>query len=178
MAKAAVKPITPHLKQPAEPPAQAPAKAEAKPKKKRRGKLLWLGVLLLGVAAASTVVVMVDDPQEKPRAEQPKPEKPPAFLNLETFTVNLQQEVGDQYLQVSLTVKATDDAAVDAMKQRMPEIRNHLLLLLSSKRSSELLTVQGKVQLADEILREVKKPIPEPLRPHLAAVYFTSFVIQ
>ncbi len=181
MAKAAVKPIAPNVKQPQpEPAAQAPAKAELKPKKKKRGKLLWIGLLLAGIAGASTLVVMIDDVDEKktPAAEQPKPQKPPVFLNLDLFTVNLQQEVGDQYLQVALTVKATDDGAIDALKQQMPEIRNHLLLLLSSKRPSELLTTQGKMQLADEILRDVRKPIPEPLRPHIAAVYFTSFVIQ
>jgi flagellar protein FliL len=105
-------------------------------------------------------------------------EKAPTFLNLDAFTVNLQQEIGEQYLQVTLTVKTSDDGASEAMKLHMPEIRNRLLLLLSSKKPSELLTVPGKVQLAEEILREVKQPVPEALRANVLAVYFTSFVIQ
>ncbi|MGE5526886.1 MAG: flagellar basal body-associated FliL family protein, partial [Rhodospirillaceae bacterium] len=103
---------------------------------------------------------------------------PPTFVNLETFTVNLQPEVGEQYLQVALTVKTTDVAAADAMKLHMPDIRNRLLLLLSSKRPSELLNTPGKIQLAAEILGEVRKPVPESLQQHVTAVYFTSFVIQ
>lgn len=174
MAKAALRPAPPLRREPE--PAPPPAEAE-KPEKKGRGKLFWIGLLLISIAGGGASWVMISDPATA-GAQPQKAEKPPIFVNLETFTVNLQQELGEQYLQVTLTVKATDEAVADSMKLHMPEIRNRLLLLLSSKRPSELLTVPGKLQLADEILGEVKKPVPEPLREHVAAVYFTAFVIQ
>lgn len=182
MAKAALKPASaaPPPPKKDQPAAQPIANAQ-KAKKKGRGKLFWIGLLLFSAAAGGTSWVLVGEkPAEgAPAAEvAPKPERPPSFVNLESFTVNLQPEVGEQYLQVTLAVKTTDGAVTDAMKLHMPEIRNRLLLLLSSKRPSELISVPGKVQLAGEILGEVKKSVPETLQQHVSAVYFTSFVIQ
>lgn len=175
MAKAALRPAVAPVKE-AEPAAAPPAKPQ-KPRKKGRGKLFWIGLLLMSaIGGVGAWVVLDEQPSPEPAAK--KVEKDPIFVNLETFTVNLQPEVGEQYLQVTLAVKASDDAVASAMKTHMPEIRNRLLLLLSSKRPSELLTVQGKTQLAGEILGEVKKPVPESLQDHVQAVYFTSFVIQ
>ena len=165
-------------------PAKAPESAEPiakaqKAKKKRRGKLFWIGLVLFSAAASGTSWFLIG---EKPAGGGSAPpqaaEKPPTFVNLEMFTVNLQPEVGEQYLQVALTVKTTEDGAAEAIKLHMPEIRNRLLLLLSSKLPSQLQSTQGKVQLAGEILGEVRKPLPEALQQSVAAVYFTSFVIQ
>lgn len=174
MAKAALKSAPPPPKEQEAP--QPIAKAQ-KAKRKRRGKLFWIGLVLFSIAASGASWLFLG---EKPAADTvpPVPDKPPTFVNLETFTVNLQPEAGEQYLQVALTVKTTNDAAAEAMKLHMPDIRNRLLLLLSSKRPSELLNTPGKVQLAAEILGEVRKPVPQPLQQHVAAVYFTSFVIQ
>jgi flagellar FliL protein len=176
MAKAALKSAPPPPKEQEAP--QPIAKAQ-KAKKKSRGKLFWIGLLLFSIAAGgASWLLLGHKPAADAAAPPPKPDKPPTFVNLETFTVNLQPEVGEQYLEVTLTVKTTDDGAAEAMKLHMPEIRNRLLLLLSSKRPSELLNTPGKVQLATEILGEVRMPVPEPLRQSVAAVYFTSFVIQ
>ena len=183
MAKVALKPApAPAKASPAavkETEGSQPAPKAQKPKKKGRGKLFYIGMVLFSIAAGGTSWVFIgESPTAAPDAPAPKVEKVPTFLNLDAFTVNLQQEIGEQYLQVTLTVKTSDDGATEAMKLHMPEIRNRLLLLLSSKKPSELLTVPGKVQLAEEILHEVRQPVPEPLRQHVLAVYFTSFVIQ
>lgn len=152
---------------------------EASPKKKRGRLVLWLALLLiLGGASGGAAWMFLRESPEAAAAPAPKNEKPPVFISLDTFTVNLQQEVGDQFLQTALTVKATEDGVPEALKLHMPQIRNSLLLLLSSKRPSELLNVEGKLTLADEILEQVRKPLPETLRAHVVAVYYTSFVIQ
>ena len=39
--------------------------------------------------------------------------KHPVFLNLETFTVNLQPEHSEQHLQTNLTLKIEDESVVD-----------------------------------------------------------------
>ncbi|HEY9446195.1 MAG TPA: flagellar basal body-associated protein FliL [Burkholderiales bacterium] len=163
-------------RQQAEPPAAAPPKPQKSAKKKRRGPLIAVLLAVVAVAVGGITWVTLEPASSAPAAAPA--EKPPIFVNLDTFTVNLQPEVGDQYLQVALTVKVKDDATVGAIKDQMPDIRNRLLLLLSSKRATEILTVSGKQQLAAEILGELKQPLPQPAREHVAAVYFTSFVIQ
>lgn len=90
-------------------------------------------------------------------AEEKKVEAPkePTFIPLEAFTVNLQhEESSDQYLQVTLALKVLDPALTETIKAVLPEIRSKLNLLLSSKRASELSTVEGKKKLAEDIVTE------------------------
>ena len=84
-----------------------------------------------------------------------EPDKPPQFLPLDAFTVNLQQEDNPQFLQVGLTLKVADNAAVDKIKLHMPEVRDRVLLLLSSQKASTLLTLEGKRKLTADIVASI-----------------------
>jgi len=105
--------------------------------------------------------------------------KIPVFLSLETFTVNLESENSDQHLQTNLTLKVGDNEAVSRIKLHMPEVRNRVLLLLSSKTASQIATVEGKKKLASELLAEINQPFEEGSGGQaVEGVLFTSFVIQ
>ena len=112
-----------------------------------------------------------------------KPSGPPVFLPLETFTVNLQAndpaDQQQQFLQLNMTLQVVDDAQVEMIKQNMPQVRNRLLILLSSKKAAEILSVEGKRKLAEDILKQVRQPfVPEGPHPEVSDVFFTSFVVQ
>lgn len=103
----------------------------------------------------------------------------PVFVYLETFTVNLQSEHGDQHLQTNLTLKMEDSSAADLIKLHMPEVRNRILLLLSGKAASQISGIEGKKKLASELLAEIKQSPGENSLGHaVQSVLFTSFVIQ
>ena len=105
--------------------------------------------------------------------------KPPVFVSLETFTVNLQSEHSDQHLQTNLTLKIGDTRTLDLIKLHMPEVRNRILLLLSNKESSQITDIAGKKKLAAELLAEVNQPFSEGSAGQIVeSVLFTSFVIQ
>lgn len=105
--------------------------------------------------------------------------KPPVFVGLDTFTVNLQPEHSAQHLQTTLTLKVEDPGTVDLIKLRMPEVRNRILLLLSSKTASQIATVEGKKKLASELAAEINQPFTEgAIGQSVESVLFTSFVIQ
>jgi flagellar FliL protein len=105
--------------------------------------------------------------------------KPPVFLSLETFTVNLQSEHSDQHLQTNLTLKVGDARTLDLIKLHMPEVRNRILLLLSSKEASQITDIVGKKKLAAELLAEINQPFSEGSTGQIVeSVLFTSFVIQ
>lgn len=152
------------------------AKAEKKSGGKKRILIIAGAVLLLG-AGGGGAAWYLDRKQDS--AEVQVKQKPPVFVTLDTFTVNLQSEHGDQHLQTNLTLKIEDAAAADLIKLHMPEIRNRVLLLLSSKAASQIAAVEGKRKLASELLAEIRQPFGES-RPELAvqSVLFTSFVIQ
>ncbi len=105
----------------------------------------------------------------------------PVYVALDTFTVNLVPESGEQFLQLVLSVEVADAATGDRIKAFTPKIRNNVMLLLSGKKASELLTKEGKEMLAGEIRDQMnavlatgEKGSNEPV----SEVLFTSFIIQ
>jgi len=73
----------------------------------------------------------------------------------EDFMVSLQHEGDDdQYLQTAITLKILQPELEAKIKAMLPEIRNKLTALLSNKKPSELLSPDGKKQLAEEIISE------------------------
>jgi flagellar protein FliL len=108
-----------------------------------------------------------------------EPAKPPIFVNLDPFTVNLQPEIGEQYLQIALTLQVKEQSQVDLIKLQMPQVRSRLLMLLSSKKASEISTPEGKKKLSDEIISQVNLPFsPQATPQSVSGVFFTSFIIQ
>src|SRR5438093_9473574 len=168
-------------------PASAPASANANPapprKRSKRILLALVAVALLGGGGAAAWFFL--KPQAHPadgKAEAVAAEKksPPVFVTLEPFTVNLQSENGDHYLQAGIVFQVTDDKAVDAMKTYMPVIRNRLLLLLSSKRPSDLAALDGKQKLVAELVVAARESLPGGQTPErgIDRAFLSSFGIQ
>jgi flagellar protein FliL len=137
-------------------------------------------VIALVVIAGGGVAAWYAMEKSAPTKDATLPqEKPSVFVTLEPFTVNLQPENGDQYLQVGLVLKVTESVTADAVKLQMPEIRNRILLLLTSKKASDISTVAGKQLLSTEIMGEIKQSVaPQKIQQGIINVFFTSFVIQ
>jgi flagellar FliL protein len=132
-----------------------------------------------------------DSGEDEDEPEDDSHAKPPVFVTLEPFTVNLASEASDRYLQVGIDLKVAAPDVAEKIKVHLPEIRNGILLILTSKKVDELGKVEGKNQLRIDIRDAVNKPIgmykapPEsadPLKwkPKKGAVdvLLTSFVIQ
>ena len=86
---------------------------------------------------------------------------PPTFFTLDPFVVNLAGEV-QHYLQVGIDLKIADEHVKDQIKAHLPEIRNGVLLLLSSKQVDELASLEGKNRLRAEIREAVNQPLGHP----------------
>jgi flagellar FliL protein len=139
-----------------------------------------------------------DSPAKEHKAKQAKKEHgaPPVFVKLEAFTVKLQTENQDAYLQTVPELRVQDAHIGDTIKQYTPEIRYKVLLILSGKKASDLSTPQGMQKLANEMRVAInaileppaprKKGSKEPEEPSdqaspddpVQAVLFTSFIVQ
>jgi flagellar FliL protein len=154
------------------------AAAPAKKKKKSRLLLIVVVLVLLAAAGGGAAWWFLG---RAPAAAEHKAEvvKPPVFQTLEPFTVNLAEENGDHYLQVSIVYQVIDDKAVDQVKTYLPIIRNRILMLLSAKRPSELNTPEGKQKLVSELVTAARESIPgtTPERG-VTGAFLGSFVIQ
>jgi flagellar FliL protein len=160
-------------------------------KKKSKKKAIIIAAaitVMLGAAGGAAFVFMgpsgtpAANPDAPPseEAKNAEPEKPPLFVVVDPFTVNLQHEgAGDQFLQVSFSLQLADQKQEELFKLYQPQARSRLLLLLSSKRASEISTVEGKKKLADDIVAQLKIPFSAQSAPlDVRNVFFTSFVIQ
>ncbi len=163
--------------------APPPPEADEAPPPKKKSKL-WLivgiviGVLVLAGGGA-LAWYLLRDKEPAPAAAAPgapaAPDKkaaegkPPTFVTLDAFTVNLQQENGDHFLQTGIVVQVADAKAADGK----------LLLLLSSKMPSELASLDGKKKLVAEILAAVRESLPGTTPDRgIENAYIASFVIQ
>jgi flagellar FliL protein len=190
MATTPSKQSKPAPKTPAQKTPDTDVEEAAPPAKKKRGllKILLLLALLLGGAGGGAWYFLNGHETEaaskpgaaKGAAAKPVHAKPPVFVTLEPFTVNLQQEdAAPQFLQVGLALKVSDAAFGEAVKLHMPEIRHRVLLLLSGKKASEISSAQGKTTLSSELTREIVQPLAGSMpAAGLDSVLFTSFVIQ
>jgi flagellar protein FliL len=105
--------------------------------------------------------------------------KVPTFLALETFTVNLQPDPDEKFLQVDVTLQVDSAETAEHLKVQMPAVRNRMLMLLTSKQASEISNSEGKEMLSEEMLAELQKPYSKGGKPEkISSVLFTSFVIQ
>lgn len=153
--------------------------AEAAPPRRSKKKLfIIVGMLvaLLAAGGAAAWFFLGGDSQAVERTDE-EPAKPPVYLALETFTVNLHDS--EQFLQIDLTLQATEQTEVDTIKLHMPRVRSRLLSLLSSKHPDELMSPEDKKKLTAEIMAQVKQPFEPKGKPQqIEDVLFTSFVIQ
>lgn len=109
----------------------------------------------------------------------PDPKTALTFVPFETFTVNLLPDPDEKFLQLDLTVEVKGAELAEKLKVQMPALRNRVLLLLTSKKASDISTPEGKTQLSEELLTELKKPLSKGSKPlKVTQVLFTSFVIQ
>jgi flagellar FliL protein len=178
--------------------AAASPTADIAPKKSKKGLIIALvGALVLVLAAAGGGAAWYfmqgkEDPKADgkkdgakgdakadPKAAKAKSGKPPVFVPMDVFTVNLQGPSRDQYLQLGLVLEVADGPASDAVKQQMPVIRGQILLLLAGKSAEELAKPDGKDRLAEEVLQKVRQPLPSsaPLQG-VEAVHYSAFIVQ
>ena len=178
------------------------AQADAAPKKSKKLLIIIVAavlvVVLAGGGAAFFLLKKSDEPHDDEEVaaadrdakgkKKGEKEVPPVFVPLEPFTSNLVQETGDQYLAVTLQVRVEDPATAEKLKQYMPVVRHEVLLLISTKRPSELNTTEGRQLFFDEV-RDKLNSILEPSPPArgkkqavpdgpIKAVLATQFIVQ
>lgn len=147
--------------------AQAAA-AEAVPEQKSGSKTMMIIAAVVALAVGAGVTwFLASGSSENESETQAIQQTPSVFYPLQTFTVNLVPEFGDQYLQVEMTLKVSGQDVVETVKARMPEVRNRVIMILSSKRASELTTVSGKSSLARTLNVQLNMLIDPAYQPPL-----------
>jgi len=124
-----------------------------------------------------------------PAAEIKIPPAPPASVSpmnkamksgktmydLEPFLVNLADTTETRFAKISINLESSDPDFQASAEEHVVQIRDSLLLLISSKHYGTIRTVEGKLELRDEILERVNALLGEG---KATGAYFTEFVVQ
>ena len=158
--------------------------------KKKLFIIITIVILLLSAIGGGVYYFLLRTPPDSATAQasgdtkagaKEVPGKPPIFLPLDSFTVNLKVSPGEdqQFLQIGISFQLRSEKSGDPIKQRMPQVRNRVLLLLTNSRASDLSTTEGKEKLVEQILTQVNGLYPQMADDTpVLGVFFTSFIIQ
>ena len=160
---------------------------EDKPPKKSFLKFVVIGVvvIILGVSSYTGWRLFeknkTDVKKEKSTVEktsiEKKKEEEKINCPLETFIVNLMDKsgLGKRYLKVDIMLEVANEVAKSMVETHKPQLRDAILLLLSSQSFNEINTVDGKLGLKQELLLRVNQVFGGPT---VQRIYFTEFVVQ
>ena len=106
---------------------------------------------------------------------------PPASLvgpmvDIPSFISNiLDKNGGTRYLKAAITLEADNAGTAAEIKERLPQIKDAILMVVSNKTFDDLRDLQGKMQLRAELLGRINGILKTG---QVTNIYFTDFVVQ
>ena len=160
--------------------------AQSEPSKKPPVKMIIiiLAVVVLGGGGFAGWTMMKESPVETPQSEVTPAEKMPdkapeqevgRMFQLDPFVVNLSDPGGKRYLKAKIELEYIDDGVQTELTVRLPQLRDAILLHLSSKLLDEIQSVEGKIELRNALIKRINQVLTSGKVKNL---YFTQFVIQ
>ncbi len=159
---------------------EAAEKAEGSGGSKKK-LIIIVAVLVVLIAAGAAAFLLLGGEEKKmsPEEEQAHLEQQAKqvgpMVNIEPFIVNILDDTESRYLKAAITLEAGNEETAMALTQRMPQIKDAILLLISNKTFSELGDLQGKIQLRAELINKLNGILPVG---KVKRIYFTEFVVQ
>ncbi len=114
--------------------------------------------------------------QKAPEIEK-KPEKEPQkfIYKMDPFIVNLSNSERMRYLKLKVEVESMEVKSNEEYEKRLPQLRDTVLAILTSKTSKEIMDSEGKTKLRNEIAARLNQLLTTF---QIKTVYFAEFVIQ
>lgn len=91
------------------------------------------------------------------------------------LTVNVR---GNAYAQIGLLFEAGSPEVAHELLALRPKIQHRIILLMSDKNEAHLRTLNGKKELAEEIVDEVNHIIRDDRKTGVKEILFTKFLIH
>ncbi len=146
-------------------------------------KLLLIGLpvlLLAGGAGAYFAGLLPVGAEEVPPEQAMEAELSPAFAPtvirpLDPFIANLADESAGRYIKTTIQLEFSGTEPPAWFDARMPQIRDLILTLLTSKSFDDIRTPEGKQILREEMIRRTNQALQADA---VRAAYFTEFIVQ
>ncbi|MBN2297493.1 MAG: flagellar basal body-associated FliL family protein [Deltaproteobacteria bacterium] len=95
--------------------------------------------------------------------------------SLDSFIVNLTDAQGTRYLKVVMQLEMSNDILGTEIDRKTPQIRDEIIMLLSSKAFDDVSSIAGKRALKRGVLNSVNRYLTTG---RVLRVYFSEFVVQ
>ncbi len=92
---------------------------------------------------------------------------------LDTFIVNLQ--VKGSFLKTTIQLEFGEPGQPHTLESDMPKIRDTIIRIMSGKSAQDILSVEGKEKLREEVKEGVNNAMGSE---DVVQVYFTEFIVQ
>jgi len=145
--------------------------------KKSKLKLIIIAVVVLLIGAGGIYGYSKYDKEKKEKAEPIKGAKVSIVCPLNSFVVNLQDKtgVGKRYLKITMQLEVGKEEDKMLIGNHNAQIRDTILLLLSSQSLKEINTMEGKLELKQTLLSRMNQILGNNV---VRGIYFTEFVVQ
>lgn len=144
--------------------------------KKPGNKGLLLMFLVLSVAlggGAFAYLSFFSGDKHEAGAKEKKPVKS-ALIALDPFVLNLAEH--GRFLKVSMQLEIEDGSQAALVNEKIPQLRDAIITLVSSKSAESVSSPEGKFQLKDELLLRANQAVGGGVV--FKNLYFTEFVMQ
>ncbi|MEO5361106.1 MAG: flagellar basal body-associated FliL family protein [Nitrospirota bacterium] len=160
-----------------EPEATEPVKVQ---KKSSMKQIIILGAIILVVAgggffAYTKFFAKQEGGKEGAKEAEHKETKhgEQVLIAIDPLIVNLTDK--NRFIKLSLQIEVGDKKLEATMKEKMPLLRDAIIMLLTSKSFEAISGPDGKFQLKDEMLGRLNQALGSEL---IKNVYFTEFMVQ
>lgn len=173
--------------------AAEPTAAKSSQAPQAQKPILFIILLVFNMAVVGAVAVMLYMNRKKDEAkpsidhvvqgEHEAQEKEKAkeeefvgkLIPLETFVVNLAGSRGGKLAKVNMELEVNNEAVQEEIDKRKPQLRDIIIILLSSKTFEQISTKEGKDGLRDEIRDTINSFLTKGT---IKRVYFTEFIFN
>jgi len=97
------------------------------------------------------------------------------IYELDTFTINLADINITRYARLNIKLELNNYEVEEEVERRTPQIRDLIIVLLSSKKFNDINTTEGKDSLRMEIIKSINTYL---VKGEIVNLYFTDFVVN
>ncbi len=94
---------------------------------------------------------------------------------LDSFIVNLADKGGKRYLRITIDLELDSEELESEVAKRLPQVRDSILTILSTKRFEDISSAKGKTALRDQMLARINGMLTTGQTTN---IYFKDFVVQ
>ncbi|MCX7792875.1 MAG: flagellar basal body-associated FliL family protein [Thermodesulfovibrionales bacterium] len=142
-------------------------------KKKGKGFLILIIIFTLVAAGGLSYFFLFSKKSAPSETETKKHAQKSALIALDPFVLNLLEQ--GRFLKVSMQLEIVDETQRELVQSKIPQLRDAIITLVSSKSVESISSPEGKIQLKDEILLRANQIMEKDV---IKNIYFTEFVMQ